>query len=91
MGSEKWGGSLIMDVVTMAVLEDMVDTTVASILPGFVAKDSVATTSDLPVSGNSKGDLRVVEADGSQWYWNGSSWIQLNQTATNAQIDGLYS
>ena len=80
-----------MDAVTMAVLQEAIDETMGSILPGFVNKGSVSTTSDLPGSGNTEGDLRVVEADGSQWYWNGSNWIQLNPAATNAQIDGLYS
>lgn len=80
-----------MDTVTLAVLQDMVDETMGSILPGFTTKESVSTVSDLPDSGNSEGDLRVVESDGTQWYWNGTSWIQLNQTATNSEIDGLYS
>ena len=80
-----------MDAVTLAVCMGIIDDTVASILPGFVTKDSVSTVSDLPATGNEKGDLRVVESDGTQWYWNGTSWVQLNKTATNAQIDGLYS
>lgn len=80
-----------MDAVTMAVLQKAVDETMGSILPGFVNKESVSTTADLPATGNEQGDMRVVESDGSQWYWNGTAWIQLNKTATNAQIDGLYS
>ncbi len=80
-----------MDTVTLAVCMGLIDDTVASILPGFVTKDSVSTVADLPATGNEQGDMRVVETDGSQWYWNGTAWIQLNKTATNAQIDGLYS
>lgn len=40
-------------------------------------KGTKATTSALPSTGNSKGDVWHVTADGSEWAWNGSSWEEL--------------
>lgn len=79
-----------MDRETYALLKHRVDKTLRSILPGFNNTGSVSAASDLPDTGNEEGDLKVVEADGSQWYWNGTEWILLNKTATNDQIDELY-
>lgn len=36
-------------------------------------KGSVATTSELPLSGNAKGDVWVVTADNSEWVWMSDS------------------
>lgn len=77
------------DVVVYALLKNAVN----KITPGYSYKGSVATTSDLPSSGQTTGDLYTVTAEGNaQFVWNGSEWIQIySQIASNAQIDGLYS
>lgn len=36
-----------------------------------------ATTSDLPSTGNTQGDVWHITADGSEWAWNGSAWENL--------------
>jgi len=47
-------------------------------IPGaFVFKGSVATTADLPATGNRNGDVWHVNADGSEWAWTGSQWEEL--------------
>ena len=40
-------------------------------------KGTVATTADLPASGNLTGDIYHVTADGSEWAWNGTAWEEL--------------
>ncbi len=40
-------------------------------------KGTKATVSALPASGNSQGDVWHVNADGSEWAWNGSTWEEL--------------
>lgn len=42
---------------------------------GITMKGSVATTGDLPSSGNFQGDAYIVQADDSLHVWNGSSWV----------------
>lgn len=78
-----------MDIVTYALLNKKI----SGITPGYSYKGSVASTSDLPASGQTTGDLYTVTAEGNaQFVWNGSEWIQIySQIASNAQIDGLYS
>lgn len=67
-------------------------------------KGTVAAKSNLPVSGNSQGDVYHVNADGSEWAWNGETWEELGtpidlsgyvktndvSLATNAQIDKMF-
>lgn len=40
-------------------------------------KGSVATISALPSSGNTNGDLYVVEADGDNYVWDDGSWVNV--------------
>ena len=68
-------------------------------------KGTKATTSALPSSGNSQGDVWHVTADGSEWAWNGSAWEELGTAidlsgyveeseiglATENDIDGLFT
>ena len=67
-------------------------------------KGTKATTLELPVSGNTQGDVWHVTADGSEWAWNGTQWEELGTAidlsgyveeseislATNAQIDAIF-
>ena len=67
-------------------------------------KGTKATTSELPSSGNSQGDVWHITADGSEWAWNGSSWEELGTAidlsgyvedsdiglATTSEIDALF-
>jgi len=78
-----------MDVVTMAVLEDMIGEAIATVEPSY--KGTVASVSDLP-SDAEDGDLYVVVSEGNARYvFTGGEWKQIDPPiATNAQIDGLY-
>lgn len=40
-------------------------------------KGTKATTSELPSTGNTLGDVWHITADGSEWAWNGSAWENL--------------
>lgn len=40
--------------------------------------DPVAAVGDLPVSG-STGEVRLVEADGALYWWNGAAWVQFTE------------
>lgn len=42
-------------------------------------KGEVATTGDLPMTGNAVNDAYVVTFDGNLWVWNGSSWFDAGQ------------
>lgn len=74
-----------MDVVTYALLKKQI----GSILPGYDYKGGVASTSDLPESGNTTGDLYTVGA--AQYVWNGTEWVEVGEPITNDQIDALFS
>ena len=45
----------------------------------FVYKGTKATKSQLPTTGNKKGDVWTVSADGSEYVWDGSAWQYLGQ------------
>lgn len=53
----------------------MADAIISKKLPPAILnlKGSVATTSELPLSGNAKGDVWVVTADNSEWVWMSDS------------------
>src|SRR5882672_428195 len=42
---------------------------------GITMKGSVATSANLPSSGNVQGDAYIVQLDDSLWIWNGVAWI----------------
>ena len=70
-------------------VEDMV----GNLGSGFTVKGVVATTGDLPASGE-LGDLYMVSGEGyASYVWSGSAWVEKDgDVATNAQIDtALYS
>ena len=70
-------------------VEDMV----GNLGSGFTVKGVVATTGDLPESGE-LGDLYMVSGEGyASYVWNGSAYVEKDgDVATNAQIDtALYS
>lgn len=68
-------------------------------------KGTKATTSALPTSSNTKGDVWHITADGSEWAWNGEAWEELGTAldlsgyveeseiglATNDDIDALFA
>jgi len=60
-----------------------------------IFKASVATKGDLPLSGNTQGDVRVVRATGAQYYWSpaGASgfavdWVLVNDPEPKQEITG---
>lgn len=77
----------------------------AAITSVYRYKGSVATTSDLPVSGNVLGDVYDVQATGSNYAWTGTVWDALGQmidtstlwaktelvAMTDAQVDAIFS
>ena len=74
--SEKLVKDSINDVVSY------VDTTVQSIGSGFKFKGSVNSSSNLPSSGNTVGDLYISLSDGTEWVWTSrpgttNAWVQL--------------
>ena len=42
---------------------------------GINVKGSVATSADLPPTGNSSGDAYITTDTGDLWVWNGTTWI----------------
>jgi len=42
---------------------------------GITMQGSVATSGDLPASGNTQGDAYIVQADDSLWIWDGTAWV----------------
>jgi hypothetical protein len=42
---------------------------------GITMQGSVATSGDLPPSGNTQGDAYIVQADDSLWVWDGTAWV----------------
>lgn len=42
---------------------------------------SVATASDLPTTGDSPGEARIVEDTKSFWVWDGTNWIDMGKVA----------
>ena len=74
-----------MDMVTYALLRKQL----SSILPGYVYKGGVASTDDLPESGNTTGDLYTVGS--AQYVWNGSVWVAVGQPITEAHIRSLFT
>lgn len=46
---------------------------------GLTAKAGVDLIADLPASGNSIGDLRIVQEDGDWYAWEGAVWTNVGQ------------
>ena len=46
---------------------------------GISIQGTVATTGDLPATGNQEGDLYIVSADGDGYVWNGMAWTNVGQ------------
>lgn len=80
-----------MDAVTLAICEDLVGEAVGNLEPGYAYKGSVATVSDLPGSGNTKGDLYQIRADGSERVWDGSQWVPREKCISTSYIDSLFA
>lgn len=79
-------------IVPYSMLQD-VQEEISSLGSGFEVKGVVATTGDLPASGE-LGDLYMVSGEGyASYVWDGSAWQEKDgDVATNAQIDtALYS
>lgn len=60
--------------ITDAYTKTQIDGLVSGVLH---YKGTKATTSALPSSGNTTGDVWHVTADGSEWAWDGSVWQEL--------------
>ena len=77
----------------------------AAITSVYRWKGSVATTANLPASGNTVGDVYDVQATGSNYAWTGSAWDALGQMVdtsllwakseltamTDAQVDAIFA
>ena len=50
-----------------------------------------ATVNDLPVSGNTQGDMAHVTANNTLYFWNGSGWYKIALINTNPSISGVSS
>ena len=50
-----------------------------------------ATVNDLPVSGNTQGDMAHVTANNTLYFWNGSGWYKIALINTNPSISGVAS
>jgi len=50
-----------------------------------------ATVNDLPLSGNSQGDMAHVTANNTLYFWNGSGWYKIALINTNPSISGVSS
>ena len=59
---------------TAAQVESAINTKIAS---AYIYKGSVATYNDLPVSGNTAGDVYDVQSTGVNYAWTGTAWDAL--------------
>lgn len=86
---------MAFDPVTYALCKGEIDEAVGNLEPGYTYKGSVATVSALPSSGNTKGDLWQIRADGSEYVWDGTQWAPRQQQhltpMTTAFIDSLFT
>lgn len=57
--------------------KDQIDAKFSSVMN---YKGTVMSVSGLPNSGNTLGDVYHVNADGSEWAWNGKTWEELGKT-----------
>lgn len=83
----------MLDGIVPFALLDGVKQMIASLGSGFEVKGVVATTSELPVSGE-LGDLYLVSGEGyTSYVWDGDSWeLKDGDTATDSDITtALYS
>lgn len=48
--------------------------------------NSVSTNANLPLIGNSIGDVRIVRNSGIQYYWSSSDWIPINSTESSSLV-----
>lgn len=82
----------MIDPILVGMIEDTVGEAIENIEPAYSYKGSVATTANLPSSGNSKGDLWQVQENGSEWAWDGTQWVQrrVNARIGTAFIDSLW-
>lgn len=56
----------------------------------FTWKGPVEEYSNLPVSANSPGDVRLVKSEEKPYWWNGSEWSEVKSTIVDHDHDGLY-
>ena len=82
----------MLDPVILGIVEEMIEEGGGGGGGGGSAdyKGSVATASQLPATGNSKGDIYRVTSEGIFYVYD-SGWKAVKETAiTNAQIDALW-
>ncbi len=72
-----------MDIETYALLKKKVD----NVTLAYSYKGSVADVASLPDDA-ALGDLYTVGT--VQYVWDGTEWVQVGGSITNAQIDALY-
>ena len=83
----------MLDGIIPLAMIGAVNESIAALGSGFTVKGVVASTSELPASGE-LGDLYLVSGEGyASYVWDGSAWQEKDgDVATNAQIDSaLYS
>ena len=82
----------MLDPVILGIVEEMIEEGGGGGGGGGSAdyKGSVATASQLPATGNSKGDIYRVTSEGIFYVYD-SGWKAVKETAiTTAQIDALW-
>ena len=83
----------MLDGIIPLAMIGAVNESIAALGSGFTVKGVVASTSELPASGE-LGDLYLVSGEGyASYVWDGSAWqLKDGDIATNAEIDSaLYS
>ena len=75
-----------MDIATYALAKSFAmkytDNAVLSIAEGLKYRGSVETEDDLP-SNPQMGDMYTILADGHEWVWDGSEWVDLFMEVRN--------
>lgn len=71
-------------------VQDAIDALKQDLASVFTYKGSKATKAALPTSGNTTGDVWHVDADSSEYVWNGSAWEELGYTVDlSAYLTGV--
>lgn len=76
-----------MNLLAIAAANGYTDNAVAAIAGGLRYKGSVATSTDLPSTGNTLGDYYTCADTGHEWVWTSfnsvEQWLDLDQDLTN--------
>ena len=62
--------------------KDEINTLVNSIANGMNWKEKVTEVADLPLTGNTESDTRVVTSTSTIYIWNGTSWVNVGSSTS---------